>query len=71
MEYLAGIGILAWAVLMVVVVCVSIAPLIIWRNTNRANRILEELLEETRRSNRLLGELERRQAAEKHDFELS
>lgn len=71
MEYLAGIGILAWAVLMVVVVCVSIAPLIIWRNTNRANRILEELLEETRRSNRLLGELERRQATEKHDFELS
>lgn len=72
MEYIAGIGILAWAVLMVVIVCITIAPLIIWRNTNRANGFLEELLAEARRTNRLLAELERRQATDKpQDFELS
>lgn len=30
--------------LVVVVICITIAPLIIWRNTNRTNRLLAELL---------------------------
>ena len=74
MEYLAGIGILAWVVVMVVIVCITIAPLIIWRNTNRTNRLLEELLDEAQRTNKLLGALARPRPAEKPqspDFELS
>ena len=74
MEYLAGIGVLAWAVLMAVIVCITIAPLIIWRNTNRANRLLEELLDEAQRTNKLLAALDRPRPAEKiqsQDFELS
>lgn len=55
MEYLAGIGIIAWVVLMAVVVCITIAPLIIWRNTNRTNRLLEDLLDEVGRTNDLLA----------------
>lgn len=65
MEYLAGIGVLAWAVVMAVIVCITIAPLIIWRNTNRANRLLEELLNETQRTNKLLAALGRPRPAEK------
>lgn len=30
--------------LFVVIICITIAPLIIWRNTNRTNRLLAELL---------------------------
>lgn len=74
MEYLAGIGVLAWAVLMAVIVCITIAPLIIWRNTNRTNRLLEDLLDEARRANKLLASLDRPRPAEKpqsQDFELS
>lgn len=74
MEYLAGIGVLAWAVVMAVIVCITIAPLIIWRNTNRTNRLLEELLDEAQRSNKLLASLDRPRPAEKtqpQDFELS
>lgn len=72
MEYLAGIGVLAWAVVMAVIVCITIAPLIIWRNTNRANRLMEELLDETQRTNKLLASLDRPRPAEKpQDFELS
>ena len=74
MEYLAGIGVLAWAVVMAVIVCITIAPLIIWRNTNRANRLLEELLDEAQRTNKLLASMARPQPAEKtqpQDFELS
>ena len=72
MEYLAGIGVLAWAVVMAVIVCITIAPLIIWRNTNRANRLLEDLLDEAQRTNKLLASLDRPRPAEKpQDFELS
>ncbi len=82
MEYLAGIGFLAWAVLMVVLVCITIAPLIIWRNTNRTNRLLEDILDEARLASKLLAALARPRAAapdkpqpqdkpQSQDFELS
>lgn len=40
---LEGFGIL-WLIFFVVCICISVAPLIIWRNTNRTNRLLALML---------------------------
>lgn len=40
MEGLFAAGGLVWVVLFIVCLCIAIAPLIIWRNTNRTNRLL-------------------------------
>lgn len=39
-----GGGIIIWAFLFILGICLAIAPLIIWRNTNRTNRMLAALL---------------------------
>lgn len=37
---MGGIGFFFGILSLVVVICITIAPLIIWRNTNRTNRLL-------------------------------
>lgn len=43
-EALGIIWFLAVAALVVIAVCITVAPLIIWRNTNRMNRLLVLML---------------------------
>ncbi len=82
MEFFAGLGVLAWLVLVVLCGAIIIAPLIIWRNTNRSNDLLAELIDEARKTNENLERLARscgrreqpapQQAAEQpQDFELT
>lgn len=37
---IAGFGLLFWLIFIVVGVLITVAPLVIWRNTNRQNRLL-------------------------------
>jgi predicted RNA-binding Zn-ribbon protein involved in translation (DUF1610 family) len=40
MEGLFAAGGLLWIMMFIICLCIAIAPLIIWRNTNRTNRLL-------------------------------
>lgn len=42
MDVMGGIG-FVWLVMVIIGLCIAIAPLIIWRNTNRANRLLGQI----------------------------
>lgn len=41
---MGGIGFFFWLFFVVIAICITIAPLVIWRNTNRTNRLLALLL---------------------------
>lgn len=53
MALFAGISALTWIALFALTVCICIAPLFIWRNTNRMSRQLGELINELKRANDL------------------
>lgn len=65
MEIIASVGIVAWVGISILVVCLTIAPLVIWRNSTQTNKFLLALIEEVRATNEILAKMEARAANEK------
>ncbi len=65
MEMIASVGLVAWVGISVLIVCLTIAPLVIWRNTTQTNKFLLALIEEVRATNEILAKMETRAASEK------